>query len=46
MRIQATGYIHEELATIEALLSRTQGQTDDIKRVISQIEKLSGILSE
>lgn len=46
MRIQAIGYIHEELATIEALLSRTQGQTDDIKRVITQTEKLSGTLSE
>jgi hypothetical protein len=46
MRVQATGYIHQELATIEALLSRMQGQTDDIKRIIAQIEKLSGTLSE
>jgi hypothetical protein len=38
MRMQAINYIHEELATIEALLSRTQGQTDDIKKIISHIE--------
>ena len=41
MRTQATNYIHEELATIDALLSLTQGQTDDIKQLIAQIEKLS-----
>jgi len=41
MRIQAINYIHEELATIEALLSRTQGQTDDIKKIISHIENSS-----
>lgn len=46
MRVQATSYIHEELATIEALLSRTQGQTDDIKQLIDQIEKLSDVLSK
>ena len=46
MRIQATSYIHEELATIEALLSRKQGQTDDIKQLITQIEKLSDVLSK
>ena len=39
MRAQAITYIHEELSTIEALLSRTQGQTNDIKHRISQIEK-------
>jgi len=46
MRIQAISYIHEELATIEALLSRTQGQTDDIKQLIAQIEKLSDNFSK
>ena len=46
MRIQAISYIHEELATIEALLSRNQGQTDDIKQLIAQIEKLSDVLSK
>jgi GTP-binding protein EngB required for normal cell division len=38
MRAQAIKYIHEELSTIEAMLSGTRGQTDDIKRLISQIE--------
>lgn len=41
MRTQAINYIHEELSTIEALLSRTQGQTDDIKQLNIRIEKLS-----
>ena len=39
MRTQAIKYIHEELSTIEALLSRTQGQTEEIKNLISQIKK-------
>ena len=39
MRTQTINYIHEELFTIEALLSRTQGQTNDIKNIISKIEK-------
>jgi len=46
MRTQATSYIHEELATIEAMLSGTQGQTDDIKQLIAQIKNLSDDLSE
>ena len=46
MRLQAINYIHEELATIEALLSRTQGQTDDIKQLHAQIEELSDELSK
>jgi len=41
MRMQAINYIHEELSTIEALLSGTRGQTDDIKQLHAQIEKLS-----
>ncbi len=41
MRMQAITYIHEELSTIEALLSRKQGQTNDIKHLISEIEKSS-----
>jgi GTP-binding protein EngB required for normal cell division len=41
MRIQAINYISEELATIEALLSRTQGQTGDIRLLIAEIEKSS-----
>ena len=46
MRLQAITYIQEELATIESLLSRAQGQTDNINQMISQIEKLSDNLSE
>ncbi len=45
MQLQAITYIQEELATIEALLSRAQGQTDNINRLIAQIEKLSASLS-
>ena len=41
MRAQAINYIHEELSTIEALVYRTPGQTDDIKRLIALIEKSS-----
>lgn len=41
MRLQAINYIHEELITIEALISGTKGQTDDIKKLIAQIEKSS-----
>jgi GTP-binding protein EngB required for normal cell division len=46
MRLQAITYIQEELATIESLLSRAQGQTENINQVITQIEKLSDNLSE
>jgi GTP-binding protein EngB required for normal cell division len=40
MRRQAVSYISEELTTVEALLSRTQGQTEDIKKSIAQIERM------
>jgi GTP-binding protein EngB required for normal cell division len=40
MRRQAISYIAEELTTVEALLSRTQGHTDDIKQLILQIENM------
>ena len=40
MRRQAVSYIAEELITVEALLSRTQGHTDDIKQLISRIENM------
>ena len=40
MCLQAINYIHEELATIEALISGKKGQTDEIKKLIAQIEKL------
>ena len=38
MRVQAFNYIHEELATVEALISGTKGQTEDIRELIDQIE--------
>lgn len=41
MRSQAISYIAEELATVEALLWQTKGQTEKIKGIISQIVKLS-----
>lgn len=44
MRLQAITYIQEELATIESLLSRAQGQTENINQVIMQIKKLSASL--
>jgi archaellum component FlaC len=41
MRVQAINYIHDELATIDALISGTKGQTEDIRNFIDQIEKYS-----
>jgi methyl-accepting chemotaxis protein len=46
MRIQAITYVQEELATIEGLLSRTQGQTDEIRRLIAELQKQSEHLME
>jgi len=40
MRVQAINYIHEELATIDALISGTKGQTEDIRKLIAQIRKI------
>lgn len=39
MKKQAMTYVEEELATIEALLSKTQGQTDDIRRLMATLQK-------
>jgi hypothetical protein len=41
MRKQAERYIRDELTTIEALLSRQQGQTSDIEKNIQEIVNLS-----
>lgn len=41
MRLQAISYIHEELATIENLISGTKGQTEEIKNLIARLEKYS-----
>ncbi len=38
MRGQALSYVHDELETIESLLSSTKGHTDEIKGLIEQIE--------
>jgi GTP-binding protein EngB required for normal cell division len=39
MRKQAVNYIKEELSTIDALLSKTHGQTDDIRETMKQLHK-------
>jgi GTP-binding protein EngB required for normal cell division len=39
MRLQSINYIHEELTTIENLISGTKGHTDEIKKLIAHIEK-------
>jgi len=46
MRVQAVHYIHEELSTIEALISSTHGRTDEIKQLIVQVKKLSETIAE
>jgi hypothetical protein len=45
MRKQAITYVQEELTTIEALLSKTEGQTDEILRLISELQKQSANLA-
>jgi translation elongation factor EF-1beta len=39
MRVQAVTYVHEELATIEVLLSQTEGQTEEIRELISIVKQ-------
>jgi len=46
MRKQAAQYVKDELSTIDALLSRTQGQTEDIRGIISELQAYSKQLSE
>ena len=41
MRKQAVGYVQDELMTIEALLSKTGGQSEEIQRMIVELEKAS-----
>jgi GTP-binding protein EngB required for normal cell division len=38
MRKQTARYIREEIATIEALLSQSSGQSEDIRRMIDELE--------
>jgi hypothetical protein len=45
MRQQAMTYVQEEFATIESLLARTKGQTEDIKAMISDLNKQIELLT-
>ena len=38
MKKQALKYVQDELATIESLLSRAHGQTEEIQRTIKELE--------
>jgi hypothetical protein len=39
IRDQALTYVQEELSTIDALLSRTAGQTDDLRAALGDLER-------
>jgi F0F1-type ATP synthase membrane subunit b/b' len=39
MKKQALKYVQDELATIEALLSRAHGQTEEIQQTIEELRK-------
>ena len=45
MKKQALAYVQEELATIESLLSKAQGQTDEIRRTMDELKGRSEELS-
>ncbi|HEX7533813.1 MAG TPA: dynamin family protein [Syntrophales bacterium] len=46
MRKQAINYVKEELSTIDALLSKTRGQTDEINKNIKKLkEGLQGLMA-
>jgi hypothetical protein len=40
MKKQALKYAQDELATIEALLSKTRGQTDEIRRTMEELKEI------
>ena len=45
MRKQAINYVKEELSTIDALLSKTHGQTDEINETIKKLQEgLQGLI--
>ena len=45
MRKQVINYVKEELSTIDALLSKTQGQTEEIREAIQKLsEALQGLM--
>ena len=39
MKKQALEYVQDELATIESLLSRSHGQTEEIRRTIEELKE-------
>ena len=41
MHQQAVKYVKDEIATIESLLSRTQGKTEEIREMITNLKRLS-----
>jgi GTPase Era involved in 16S rRNA processing len=43
MKKQALKYVQDELATIESLLSKTHGQTDEIHRAIEDLREITEI---
>jgi ribosome biogenesis GTPase A len=46
MRKQAINYVKEELSTIDALLSKTHGQTDEINKTINKLQEgLQGLIA-
>ncbi|MFB3926150.1 MAG: dynamin family protein [Syntrophales bacterium] len=45
MQKQALQYVKDELSTIDALLSKTQGQTDEIRRTINELRSRAEQLS-
>ena len=46
MRKQAINYVREELSTIDALLSKTHGQTDEINEKIKELQEgLQGLMA-
>jgi len=42
MKKQSLKYIQDELATIEALLSRSHGQTDEIRQAVEELRVMAG----
>jgi hypothetical protein len=40
MKKQALKYVQNELATIESLLSRSPGQTEEIRRTVEELKEV------
>lgn len=38
MRKQSIAYVHDELSTLEALLSKTEGRTEEIRQMITELD--------